>query len=628
MPKTYHYELYDLNYYEWQEARPVFYSVVDFIEFLGQPLLSEDLPNGGVFKKEQDSLVLRRTLADYEIEHLERATFLHIKETTTPPQGDAHITHLYYFINGVEVLPQPQGYAEEMHVKLYISFDPWTSFIIPKLSISITTAGDYFAPVLKSPNFMSARTLITQGNPFYRHTTTTSYQGTLPVPAGVSVLPISFPFSVDTDGATNDMEDAAMTTTLAGGRSYDLDDVVAAGGLTFIGIFAASAHPDNVLVLARPTGYDRHGLNSNFPLAFGADVDTLLNVNQIKSCYMDEDFKQTTPSGVTPPEVLNEVDLLRAYLVPTNLIAQNYRTRGTGYRVTRVGDNEGYSTGFNTCFGRILPDEDLITPLLGRYDAFTVSAGYTSVDAKYIDVGTPFTRLEIPVSLGQTPYNVRIYSAVSPAGLTLSMEAGQRRVEISQDFEIPTAANNAKTEIARNRWSTALQGVSHVGNIAIAASTGNIASVIGGTLSAADFVADIAKAKNTPAVIQTAGGNGHATWAYAMTTFEYDDEEITKGAIFLRRIKLTNGERLLVNKYGVCPKIGAVCAPHVQDFPAMIFPSNSNDKAKHFIKTAGAILTHAPVGASAQDVEKIQKIFNDGVLICKNPNGAAFWWEQ
>jgi hypothetical protein len=255
---------------------------------------------------------------------------------------------------------------------------------------------------------------------------------------------------------------------------------------------------------------------------------------------------------------------------------------------------------------------------LPSFDAKTLYDA-RSKRAVYVDIGTPTTRLQIPAPTSGKEARVDFSASFNLAGYNLVMSVGNTQINLGGDFEIPVPYNEAAASMERNKWSVALQGVSHIGGIVGGIASQNPLLLGGALLSAGQFVANVAENLAQPAIIQ-GQGNGEFTAACAALP-AYNS--LRRGAVYVRYFFDTPNERAEVARFGY--KWRAAFVDDEEAAAASIFMNDNADGARvRYIKTAGAAfdLTPVSIAQTEQLNESLAALFDKGFTIVYNPANA------
>lgn len=396
----------------------------------------------------------------------------------------------------------------------------------------------------------------------------------------------------------------------------------------FVGIFGSSFA--GTLVLARPL--DVYGILD--PRYVG--LATLLKINKVEYCeVLKNGYVVPADNNITSDPV--EVNLLRAYIIPRKAL-QGLSTdsgRGAGFRIKSTSDLGEYPQ--NNALANVNVDsltEFFVDVNFNPREIIEGGSGWKTHGAPvFADIGTPTTRLEMRVPYGKTSARVNFRGQVTMNGYNLIMVINGRQVDLGGDFEIPVPDSAEAEAFARNKWSIALQGVSHVGGLAAAVISKNPVAIVGAAVSAGQYLTNIAEQQSVPSTIQ-GQGNGLLTYANAKVTAQFS----TRGAVYCRFFFPTSDEIDEAKRWGY--KWAAAWVNDRQRAGDAVFLNNPDEypatlNSRVFIKTAGCGLsfTKLPRGGGASSVwdmaarstpawavEELQELFNAGLFIYYNPN--------
>lgn len=421
------------------------------------------------------------------------------------------------------------------------------------------------------------------------------------------------------------------------GGSYVLNDPpTVKNDFFFVGIFGREGGAQS-LALCRPFATFADDLD------YHVTLDVLMSITKIKSSLMDpQTFKTTDELTGTA----FNVDLLRAYLIPRQLFQDYFSAmsdgRILGYQIDYAAGVGDYS--YRALSLALLDTSSTARPAVQHVELpfnptriLTNGASAEEVGNKvlFADVGTPFTRLEITPNTDEEYAAVDFTGFVSNAGYVLLMRSGGRQVDLGGDFEIPVPDNAQAEAYARNKWSVALQGVSNVGSIAIAAASKNPIAFVGAAVSTGQYIANIAEGQSVPATIQ-GQGNGHAL--YAIAKIKYIKEagyEICRGAVYGRYAFYTEREGQIIARYGykwksavVDTEGGAMSTPTVSAYVFGGDNATTYPRAdRRYFKTAGAVVKF-PIDTltprtkpqpPADYIQEIEELLNNGLTVYYEP---------
>ncbi|MBQ8428299.1 MAG: hypothetical protein IJX18_03500, partial [Clostridia bacterium] len=416
------------------------------------------------FNPQQETLVLSaETYTKADIARIQRTNYIRVEvtlwQTTNVTSGDVY-AEFFYFVDKSEFVPPVyQGDPQRVNTASIIA------------SIKMDAWGTYCTPDARPA--LAAGTVIEQSTPLENATGATTHN------RAAATVPLLNPPADRLTGRTF-YNVQTFTDFFGNPRGETFPTLPIEDSYYFVGIYALSAE-GGVVALCRPYNY--------YPLdggAYGADayasINTLLNVDKLRFCSM-------TTSGYIALTDNADYDitanLVRAYIIPKRAfqveqiptVASPMRI---GYRIAHVaGISDNYP--FKTALAVV--DETKIQQFdtLVYFDVDdAVPKAKKDERPAFVDIGTPFTRLEIPAPTDtETPPRVEFTGQVTSAGYSLIMRAGARQVDIGGDFEIPVPDNAQAEAYSRNKWSLALQGVSHVGNVALAAASKNAIAFVG-----------------------------------------------------------------------------------------------------------------------------------------------------
>lgn len=437
----------------------------------------------------------------------------------------------------------------------------------------------------------------------------------------------SFPLSGSGDTATATRFEMVrdLGESYGGGADETLDSA-----LMFVGIFStltstSEGKEAGALVLARPLDFF-----DDTP-ALSLSLSVITSVSKVRPANIQRtSFTELRLQGQEDGKE-KSVQLLRAFVVPRGLLPQNEVWQSaagveyqSGYIITGV-NGEWWLDDWVTPApyegkGLIEIPTKAVKQLytLPSFDAKTLYDN-RSARAVYVDIGTPTTRLQIPAPTSGKQARVDFSASFNLSGYNLIMSVGATQINLGGDFEIPVPYNEAAASMERNKWSVALQGVSHIGGIVGGIVSQNPLLIGGALLSAGQFVAGVAENLAQPAIIQ-GQGNGEFTAACAALP-AYNS--LRRGAVYVRYFFDTPNERAEVARFGY--KWRAAFVNDEEDAVRSIFLNDNADGARvRYIKTAGAAfdLTPVSIAQTEQLNASLSALFDRGVTLVYNPESA------
>ena len=573
------------------------------------------------FNPEQKSFVLSPTSYNKNaLNAIRKINYITIDEYTAQPIGEStFVKRYYYFVTRSTFAPVQDDYSNENYGSIIaeIKLDAWATYIADLVARQGGGVG------------IQNNVIIEQSHPI---------GGTNG--ANVDCIPAAaYPFGEETTfDLTNG--DAPLVIKQAGTGGAFGAYLATTNGNTekttcfyFVAIFTRAGGGAPVC-LCRP--FEATAFTS---AQQWATLSTLLTVDKITSAQVNGDFMATSTSGGD----IN-VDLVRAYIIPRRIFQEDTATRyGVGWVIKHTiadgDDTRGYAFGeVITPSASVLPREIDVSIELNPEYIFSASRTFENTGKPaYVDVGTAYNRLQVSAPARGTRATIKARGIFTSAGFSLILQSGNRQIDVGADFEIPATDNPTAESFSRNKWATALQGVSHVGNIATAVATGNVAATFGATLSAGQFLAGIATAGTEPATLQSQG-NGESVYINANVQ---GGDGYTLGAVFVRYIfPSSNVYPVRVRRFGW--KWRGAFINTKADAARDIFSNGSvNPISQHprgflFIKTAGCVLIFSAVRTLENGVNnaaalvpeeyknELQELFDAGLTIYYNPTAAGF----
>lgn len=567
------------------------------------------------FDPRQEKLIIPlRSNAAYDAaadSEVMRINYVRVDLILSPTQYQSY----FYFVNASRVLPAygwaNQGntgghiaYDNRLVAELEIELDPWATWLPPNVPAAI----------------MSRWTVITQ-----------STRGIAGMAA--SEFDAALPFSTRDAGANASPDGRALVYKAVdrAGRfaSRTLGARPVVSQVTFfVGVFAREGG-GAPLLLCRPYDVTKEPTDASFlPLDALTTIKEIAPATDITAQYViNRDVSVGTPFNV---------NLVRAFLIPKRCFQTDDAEEGRqhAYAITKTDVTDGQQPAGLTA---IQPDKIVSFQTAIKFDPAQVVSGVTIEDVgtvSFVDVGTLYTRLEIPApTAGGAGLTTIVFNGqVSASGYTLVMTCGGRQVDLGGDFEIPVPVNPQLDALTRNKWSQALQGVAAVGGLAVGLASKSAPSILGGALSLGNYIAGTAEKASAVGVIQ---GQGNGVMLNSMNEYSIDtttDGE-TLGFVYARYEFRNNLETALMSRYGFVWNGGAyVDAP--KTFGDVVFLNDGATPTleRIYIKTIAADINLSDsadlsawgltkYGASlyAGAKEKIEETFNRGVTIYYDP---------
>lgn len=573
---------------------------------------------GSDFHPDQESIVLSPPQYSVEqIDLIKTINYIRVELFAVHdehPQSDKKYAEYFYFItnNPVPPISEEFPYANHGTITARIKRDAWLSFVYPS-----------------NNTFINSGTIINQSTPL-----TPKTQGIFDETNKndcVDLLSAGLPFGgipLSENGRNLTYTFVGKGTDASGGNfgalkpdeNYTEDDA-----FYFVGIFGSEY--SGVLVLCRPIDLYKSGIDDENSVA---TLGTLLHVNKIRPCRVKKDGYVDDESGAVSGDAFN-VNLLRAYIIPKKALQKtsvdNAARLGLGFEIMSTSDLGSYP--FQTAFSVVNVEETAFFESAISFDVETATPfSFESLGHPvFVDIGTETTRLQVEPPTQSNAVSISFTAQATNAGYSLIMSVGNRRLDLGGDFEIPVPDNPEAEAFARNKWSIALQGVSHAGGLVAAFATKNPVAIVGATVSAGQFFANVSEQQSVPATIQ-GQGNGLFTYGTAkLKTISGD----TRGAVYCRYLFQTSNERKEAERWGY--KWARAWVDDTSAASVAIFGNGVETKTgRAFIKTSGCGISFSPFSEDPESdegtfveavpdeaVEEIQELFNNGVFIYYDP---------
>lgn len=606
-----------LYYVPWggTDARPIWTDKTKFDAFFEAAKIGDEKRRSFLdFNPRQETLIINKA-SGLDFEDIRRANLCRVRIYDRAIYTDGHLVDdLFYFIT--ESTPRPLYQDNpDTPLQIGITLDAWTTYIAATLA-----RGQYVS--------MASGTIIEQSHEIDGASVGANAENI----TGAS-YPFGDPVGVDFSGETF----TAHAFGLNFGAHQSTEPAAAfEREFYFVGIFSRDGG-GAPLCLCRPIEL------KTMETEEWETIGALLSVDRLKYAQITSRYISESTSG----DAFN-VNLTRAYLIPRKAFQRDSTTTATsggqtfGYKIDHVvGGAATYSR--NIAFAEVITDAPPVS--FGgsiRVDpAGVLGDGNTYENTGkpvFVDFGTPFNRLQVKLPEGRNYARISANGHFSTAGYSLILHQENRQIDVGADFEIPATDNPTAEAFARNKWATALQGVSHVGGIAIAAATQNPVAFVGASISAGQFLANISTANADPATIQ-GQGNGETLRAWARGFSGADG--YTFGAVFIRYVFPPKQYPDAARRFGWRWRGGAF-VENKQHFGYAVFgngterPLENAPRGFLFIKTAGARLLFgknssfqlSPLTAATlipEDYKRdLEEIFNKGVAIYYNPTAGTF----
>lgn len=563
-------------------------------------VFQKDFDNLGArdFNPEQKELVLSpETYSDLRLKEMLSINYISVSIYRTTGAGVEAYARYFYFVDNASVLPvyeddsPPTGNTGATRYE--ITLDAWGTYASLKNSIA-----------------MKRGVVVEQSTPL--HGVNGAFDGFINEGFAASAArPLS--------SAVQSWGGRDVTLHKAGADEFSAHALGAAlnvkNSFYFVGIYSTSQGA--TLCLCRPIYL--YELTETGYASFG----DLINADKMRPCTVQRDGYVETINGNISGDAVS-VNLLRAYIIPKKAMQADSVAsgRGFGYRITHNSVLGDYP--LNTAFAVI--DERKTknfyvqlsfnpSQVLGTEETWETRGAPV-----YVDIGTANNRLQVAAPVGVSRYSrVGFTGQVTTNGYSLIMDVDGRQIDIGGDFEIPVPDSPAAEAFARNKWSVALQGVSHVGGLVAAVASKNPVALVGATISAGQYVANIGEAQSVPAVIQ-GQGNGFFTCTMAELS-DTQNLATTRGAVYVRYVWQTPAEVAAVREYGY--KWRGAFVDYAGAFNADVFGGKNAGTSPRFIKTAGACVLSNGAALPASAARELAELFDGGVWITYNPTTAG-----
>jgi hypothetical protein len=233
--------------------------------------------------------------------------------------------------------------------------------------------------------------------------------------------------------------------------------------------------------------------------------------------------------------------------------------------------------------------------------------GWNSKDARKrftkMSIGAPSKRVEIDAA--NIEAGARLYWGLCANQYYINIVAGEKVIDITEDFETPVLRDTARQIAAANATGVAVSGVASAVSIAAGVATANPMAIIGGALSAARLIGEQASLRGTPQSIE-AEAKAFRTLYNARS---YNGG--TSGGIYWERYPTRNAQILgrytaaFGEKFTYTPVLG------ISD----VFTNGTREHNCLYFKIAGGVIDG---DVSAEDGAEVLEAFQDGVRLWKD----------
>ena len=335
----------------------------------------------------------------------------------------------------------------------------------------------------------------------------------------------------------------------------------------------------------------------------GAAGDPLAIIS-FKKIYAQYEYLSTCTGVVSTDATAAawRVRLQKLYIVPAELTYSGETISGNTVRVLFDGDTNAGELQYNLFYKW--------TPEAGVYDneiKLQAPADWTNKDGRAtksrITIGSFSKRVELKAY--EAKNGARLLYGVTGEDLFITLKAGANTIDLTPDFVAPILSNEAQQLLAAQGTSNAVSGLAAGVSVATGVITGNPLAAIGGLLSGAQLLGNIATQKTTPYTIE-------ATSRAFRTLYGLNGLlRGTRGGVYWECLQNANSIDLRTFEAAFGEKFSALPIIEIKD----VFLNGTGDKNCLYFKISGGLIDGA---LSSESGRKVLEAFQDGVRIWKD----------
>lgn len=297
------------------------------------------------------------------------------------------------------------------------------------------------------------------------------------------------------------------------------------------------------------------------------------------------------------------VSLQKLYIVPAEL-TEDFDIIGGGETVRVLFDGEANSGDlpYNLFYQW--------TPQNGCYYneiELQAPADWTSKDGRAtysrITLGSFSKRIELKAY--EAKNGARLLYGLSGEDLFITLKVGANTIDLTPDFVAPILSNEAQQLLAAQGTSNAVSGLAAGVSVVTGVITGNPLAAIGGLLSGAQLLGNMATQKTTPYTIE-ADSRAFRT-LYGLNGRRGG----TCGGLYWERLQNANFSDLRTFEAAFGEKFSALPIIGIKD----VFLNGTREKNCLYFKISGGLIDGA---LSSESGRKVLEAFQDGVRIWKD----------